>query len=194
MQLETERRERERGRERERERDNEVDLTDTSPIANMPRGIPGSGPGGRKRTAGRAQSSEGNDGGAISPPPAKRSKTNATSTSQQQSRNNDADRSLEDDLFVTPPLAEDEVDLVNVNDDEDYEAQKEKRKAEELKRQREEEAARPLKLAKQQCVICLDQPTGLVVTHCGKHPSILLFHPTIPFPSFPLALPVLADI
>lgn len=157
------------GTQQERARDNEGNLAHISPIAieNMPRETPNSGPEGRKRTAARAQSSEVNDGGAISPPPSKRSKINATSTSQQQSRNSDADRSLQDDLFGTPPPAEDEVDLVNVENDEDYEQQKEKRKVEELKRQREEEAARPVKLASQQCVICLDQPTGLVVTHCG---------------------------
>ena len=181
--------ERER-RDRERERDNEVDLSSTSPIANMPRGIPGSGPGGRKRTVASRQTSADNVG-AISPPPAKRSKTsNTTSTSQQSLHNSNNDPA--DDLFGTPPPAEDEVDLVNVNDDEDYEAQKEKRKQEEAKRLREEEAAKPVKLAKQQCVICLDQPTGLVVTHCGMFLSFpALSRPSSPRQRAPLTIPSL---
>lgn len=175
--------------ERERrEREDEVDLTRTSisSIPNMPRGIPGSGPAGRKRTAARAQSSEGNDGGAISPPSTKRTKTNNSSSSQQQSRNNSNNNDAHDDLFGTPSAAEDEVDLVGVENDEDYEAQKEKRKQEEAKRLREEEAAKPVKLAKQQCVICLDHPTGLVVTHCGMFLSYLhLFRPFLPAPEGP---------
>lgn len=170
---------------RDRVGDNEGDLTDISPIAiaNMPRGIPGSGPGGRKRTAaGEVQSSEGTVGGAISPPPAKRTKTSdSNNTLISQSRNN-SNNDAQDDLFGTPPAAENEVDLVGVENDEDYELQKEKRKAEEAKRLREEEAAKPVKLARQQCVICLDQPTELVVTHCGTSCLPMPFLPSVLFP------------
>lgn len=89
------------------------------------------------------------------------------------------DREL-DDLFGSQALdKEDEVDLVGVDDDEDYEKQKARRKEEEVLRKRKEEQEKPVKLAQQQCVICLDQPEGLTVTHCGMffppYPICLLF-------------------
>lgn len=95
----------------------------------------------------------------ISPPPAKRKKT-------AQSDREDGELN---DLFGSPGKdGEDEVDLVGVDDDEEYERRMKERREEEVKAKRKEEQEKPVRLAQQQCVICLDQPEGLTVTHCGK--------------------------
>ncbi|KAL3423229.1 Slx8 protein [Phlyctema vagabunda] len=59
------------------------------------------------------------------------------------------------------------VDLAGIEDEEDYAALKLKEKAEELKKQQLEEATRPVRLAEIQCIICMDNPKDLTVTHCG---------------------------
>lgn len=60
-----------------------------------------------------------------------------------------------------------ELDLLGVEDDKTYTEAMKKRQADLLKQQRQEELDRPIKLATTQCVICLDQPDALTVTHCG---------------------------
>ena len=136
-----------------------LDLTHTSPTM-PPKGTKRSAPGAGGSTNGtratRAGGSPSNN--TISPPPAKRTKTSTSTTKPSASM---------DDLFGSPGK-EDEVDLVGVNDDEDYEKAAKKRKEEEAAKKRKEEQEKPVKLAQQQCVICLDQPDGLTVTHCGK--------------------------
>lgn len=133
-----------------------IDLTNTSPA--MPRATANSN--GHKRsaatvTASAPRNSEEGDAEA-SPPPAKRTKTSPSDPYKH-------------DLFGSEDNKEDidEVDLVGVDNDGDYEAKMKKRKEDEMKRQRQEESEKPVKLASQQCVICLDQPEGLTVTHCG---------------------------
>jgi hypothetical protein len=59
------------------------------------------------------------------------------------------------------------VDLVDVDDDEKYEDFKAKQQAELIKQQQLDEATKPAKLADFQCIICMDNPTDLTVTHCG---------------------------
>jgi hypothetical protein len=59
------------------------------------------------------------------------------------------------------------VDLLDIEDEVQYEAMKAKKQAELIKKQNEEEANRPVKLAEFQCIICMDNPTDLTVTHCG---------------------------
>lgn len=59
------------------------------------------------------------------------------------------------------------VDLSNVEDEAQYEAMKKREQEEAIKKQNEEEANRPVKLAEFQCIICMDNPTDLTVTHCG---------------------------
>ena len=67
------------------------------------------------------------------------------------------------------------VDLVDIDDDEKYEDFKAKQQAELIKQQQLDEANKPAKLAEFQCIICMDNPTDLTVTHCGMYlvPSAL---------------------
>lgn len=60
------------------------------------------------------------------------------------------------------------VDLVDVEDDSQYEEFKAKQQAELIKQQQQDEANKPVRLAEFQCIICMDNPTDLTVTHCGK--------------------------
>lgn len=59
------------------------------------------------------------------------------------------------------------VDLVNIDGNEKYEEFKAKQQAKLIKQQQQEEADRPIKLSEFQCIICMDNPTDLTVTHCG---------------------------
>jgi hypothetical protein len=68
------------------------------------------------------------------------------------------------------------VDLSAVEGDKQYEdfAAKEKAlkaqaQADLIKAQNQAEADRPVKLAEFQCIICMDNPTDLTVTHCGTY-------------------------
>jgi hypothetical protein len=65
--------------------------------------------------------------------------------------------------FESPEM----VDLVDIDDDEKYEDFKAKQQAELIKQQQLDEATKPAKLAEFQCIICMDNPTDLTVTHCG---------------------------
>ncbi|RFU31774.1 hypothetical protein B7463_g4569, partial [Scytalidium lignicola] len=59
------------------------------------------------------------------------------------------------------------VDLVDIDDESQYEEFKSKQREELIKQQQEDEANKPMKLAEFQCIICMDNPTDLTVTHCG---------------------------
>lgn len=59
------------------------------------------------------------------------------------------------------------VDLQGIEDNEDYETFRAKQQAEAIRKQNEDEANKPVKLAEFQCIICMDNPTNLTVTHCG---------------------------
>jgi len=59
------------------------------------------------------------------------------------------------------------VDLEGVDSAREYEEFKAKQQAEAIRQQNEEEANKPVKLAEFQCIICMDNPTDLTVTHCG---------------------------
>jgi hypothetical protein len=68
------------------------------------------------------------------------------------------------------------VDLSAVETDEQYkdfnakeEALRAKEQADLIKQQNQAEGNKPVKLAEFQCIICMDNPTDLTVTHCGKH-------------------------
>lgn len=60
-----------------------------------------------------------------------------------------------------------ELDLVAIDDDAKYADFRSKQQADLIKQQQEEAANKPVKLAAFQCIICLDNPTDLTVTHCG---------------------------
>ena len=147
------------------ERAGAIDLT-TSPI--MPRQTARSSGNGRKRAAPNANSPSDSQQQSddISPPRAKRTKTSQDPVSQP------AAEALADPFGS--PGKEDEVDLVNVDNDEEYA---------EAQRKRREESETVVKLASQQCVICLDQPEGLTVTHCGMSPT-RHHYPPYPIPPF----------
>ncbi|RDL39753.1 uncharacterized protein BP5553_04093 [Venustampulla echinocandica] len=59
------------------------------------------------------------------------------------------------------------VDLAEVETDEQYKEATARQQAEMLKKQQQDEATRPFKLAEFNCIICMDNPTSLTVTHCG---------------------------
>lgn len=61
-----------------------------------------------------------------------------------------------------------ELDLIDAEDDISYAEVMRKRQEDLIKQQRQAELDKPIKLATTQCVICLDQPDDLAITHCGK--------------------------
>lgn len=80
------------------------------------------------------------------------------------------------------------LDLIDVENYESHETQQKRaqREKEALAVQMaKEEAEKPVRLAEIECVICLDNPTDLVVTHCGKATIFATSVPTtnISFPS-----------
>lgn len=68
----------------------------------------------------------------------------------------------------------DVVDLVDIENEDEYNHFKAKQQAEAIKQQQQEEADRPVKLAQVECIICMDRPTDLTVTHCGMFSSCFL--------------------
>jgi hypothetical protein len=61
------------------------------------------------------------------------------------------------------------LDLVDVEDEKQYEALRAKEQAELVKAQNEAEANKPVRLAAFECIICMSNPTDLTVTHCGMY-------------------------
>jgi hypothetical protein len=126
-----------------------VDLTESSPTVNNTNDMPPS----RKRkadTPGDERPNKSSRGGAAS--------GNLGGSPTRQAK------------VETPDL----VDLVDIDDDSKYEDFMLKRQAELVKKQQQEEATRPVRLAEFQCIICMDNPTDLTVTHCGMCTSPLL--------------------
>ncbi|KAE8442000.1 hypothetical protein EG329_003936 [Mollisiaceae sp. DMI_Dod_QoI] len=70
---------------------------------------------------------------------------------------------------ILPPDPDDVpfVDLVGVENEQDYEELKAREQAEAVKALNQAEATKPVKLAEFKCIICMDDPTDLTVTHCG---------------------------
>lgn len=115
-----------------------VDLTETSPPSNeLP--LP---PSSRKRKA-------------ETPSVGRASKT----TRPRNSSSSSPGQESHDDVAV--------VDLVDVENDKQYEELRAKKQAELIKAQNEAEANKPVKLAAFECIICMSNPTDLTVTHCG---------------------------
>lgn len=63
----------------------------------------------------------------------------------------------------------DVIDLVDMEDGMQYKEFQAKQQAEAIKQQNLRDATRPVKLVEFQCIICMDSPTDLTVTHCGKY-------------------------
>lgn len=61
-----------------------------------------------------------------------------------------------------------ELDMVEIDSDRKLEEFRKKQQAELINQQNREKADKPVKLTDFQCIICLDSPTDLTVTHCGK--------------------------
>ena len=66
------------------------------------------------------------------------------------------------------------VDLVGIEDEDQYEEFKAKEQAEAIKQRQQEEANKPAKLADFECIICMEKPTDMTVTHCGMSRSYFL--------------------
>ncbi|KAH6680814.1 hypothetical protein B0J14DRAFT_634313 [Halenospora varia] len=67
----------------------------------------------------------------------------------------------------TPKAKVEAVDLTDVENEEQYKELAAKQQAELIKKQQQDEATRPVRLADFNCIICMDNPTDLTVTHCG---------------------------
>jgi hypothetical protein len=61
-----------------------------------------------------------------------------------------------------------EIDMVEIDSDRKLEEFRKKQQEERISQQNREKADKPVKLTDFQCIICLDSPTDLTVTHCGK--------------------------
>jgi hypothetical protein len=68
----------------------------------------------------------------------------------------------------------DMVDLVDIENEDEYKEFRLKQQAEAIKQQQQEESKRPVKLAEVECIICMDRPTDLTVTHCGMFSCCML--------------------
>ncbi len=62
-----------------------------------------------------------------------------------------------------------ELDLIDVDDDKKYAEYQSRHQADMIKQQQQEGAMKAVKFASFQCIICLDNPTDLTVTHCGMY-------------------------
>ncbi|KAG0648688.1 RING-type E3 ubiquitin transferase RNF5 [Hyphodiscus hymeniophilus] len=82
-----------------------------------------------------------------------------TSATPKTSRSTPATKHKVEDVSI--------VDLVEIEDDEQYADFKAKQQAEAIKQQQQDDANRPVKLAEFECIICMERPTDLTVTHCG---------------------------
>jgi predicted transcriptional regulator len=74
---------------------------------------------------------------------------------------------LEKELLRSPTQEVEELDMVEIDDDQKLEEFRAQQQADLIKRQNQEKADMPVKLSNFQCIICLDNPTDLTVTHCG---------------------------
>ncbi|KAI1001796.1 hypothetical protein K3495_g6405 [Podosphaera aphanis] len=61
----------------------------------------------------------------------------------------------------------DVVDLREIENESQWQEKKAKDEAEATRARILKDAAKPIKLAEFQCIICMDSPTNLTVTHCG---------------------------
>lgn len=63
------------------------------------------------------------------------------------------------------------VNLEDVETQQEYEDMKARQQAEAIKAQNQADASKPIRLAEFKCIICMDDPTDLTVTHCGMYLS-----------------------
>ncbi|KAH8600061.1 hypothetical protein B0O99DRAFT_682520 [Bisporella sp. PMI_857] len=68
---------------------------------------------------------------------------------------------------IKPEDGAEVIDLADVEDEAQLKVFQAKQAADLIKQQQQEEANKPIRLAEFQCVICMDNPTDLTVTHCG---------------------------
>ncbi|KAJ8069454.1 hypothetical protein OCU04_003108 [Sclerotinia nivalis] len=127
-----------------------VDLTDSSPAMAPPseRRRALSGTSLRPATLTRAKS-----------PKRRKPTAGSRSTSAKRRKLLPQEIKPEEDVEV--------VDLAENANLQEYEAAKAKRQEDLTKQQNQDEATKPVKLVDFQCIICMDNPTDLTVTHCG---------------------------
>ncbi|KFY14860.1 hypothetical protein V492_02371 [Pseudogymnoascus sp. VKM F-4246] len=99
--------------------------------------------------------------------PNKRRLSSTESDGRTPKRKKDAGAAKDADKEGKPDDKVEELDLVDAEDDTSYAEVMRKRQEDLIKQQRQAELDKPLKLATTQCVICLDQPEELAITHCG---------------------------
>ncbi|KAL5350867.1 hypothetical protein ACLOAV_004438 [Pseudogymnoascus australis] len=101
----------------------------------------------------------------------KRRQSSTDSDARTPKRRKDAGASIEgakeDHKEDKPNDKVEELDLIDAEDDTSYAEVMRKRQEDLIKQQRQAELDKPQKLATTQCVICLDQPEELTITHCG---------------------------
>ena len=100
-------------------------------------------------------------------PPKRKRSTQITSSRKVARTTNSPSRSRPS----VPPKDEpvEIVDLADIENEQQYLELQAKKAAELSKKQALDEATKPVKLAHFNCIICMDQPTDLTVTHCGTY-------------------------
>lgn len=97
-------------------------------------------------------------------------KRQATSPTSERPAKNARVGSSRNTLGTQNNLSTDEIDVVDLRDVEtmtQWEEKKVKDTAEAIKAHNHREASKPFKLSEFQCIICMDSPTDLTITHCG---------------------------
>ncbi|RKF60599.1 putative slx8 protein [Erysiphe neolycopersici] len=97
-------------------------------------------------------------------------KRQATSPTSERPAKNARVGSSRDTSNIQSNLSAEEIDVVDLRDVEtmtQWEEKKAKDTAEALKAHNHREANKPFKLSEFQCIICMDSPTDLTITHCG---------------------------
>ena len=93
----------------------------------------------------------------------RRVSTNSSPRDSQRRRTNNSGDQRQNE----PPLAVEEVDLRDVDDDKGLSKVLEDQRVATIKAQ-QEQAAIPVKLATLQCIICMDAMKNVTATSCGK--------------------------
>lgn len=73
-------------------------------------------------------------------------------------------------------FCEEQIDVVDLRESDtvaQWEENKKKEAADAIQAQNQE-ATRPIKLSSFQCIICMDSPTDLAITHCGMFQALLM--------------------
>lgn len=109
----------------------------------------------------------------IMAPPSRKRKPAAEEAHESAKRRQSSPPSESQNILKNSPsriasTKVEELDMVNIDNDQKLEEFRAKQQEDLIKQQNQEKADKPVKLTDFQCIICLDSPTDLTVTHCGK--------------------------